>query len=96
MVTGFHARLNEPWLDQAACIGADTKLFFPGRGSTPKIAKEICGGCPVRVECLEYAIRKNVQGGVLGGESVHAPIQMEVQQPRPLLLSQCGEWCSDH
>jgi len=84
MVTGFHARLNEPWLDQAACIGADTKLFFPGRGSTPKIAKEICGGCPVRVECLEYAIRKNVQGGVLGGESERSRRRMRAERRKEL------------
>jgi len=80
MLTGLHARFKEPWLVDAACVGVDTKLFFPGRGRTPAPAKKICGGCPVRVDCLEYAIRENVQGGVLGGESDRARRKMRSQR----------------
>lgn len=84
MVTGLHARVKEPWLADAACIGVDTNIFFPGRGRTPAEAKEICGGCPVRAECLEYALRENVQGGVLGGESDRARRTMRAERRQEL------------
>jgi WhiB family redox-sensing transcriptional regulator len=32
-------------------------------------AKEICSGCPVRTECLDFAITSNQEFGVWGGTS---------------------------
>lgn len=59
------------WLDQAACRTVHTSIFFPGRGETGNIAKAkaVCADCPVKHECLAYAIRTNQQVGVWGGES---------------------------
>lgn len=48
------------WQLQAACRGAGAELFFPTRA--PRLqekvstAKAICATCPVRKECLEYAL----------------------------------------
>lgn len=65
---------EENWKDRAACLGADQSLFFspsePGatRGPQGKLeAKEYCKECPVRVECLEYAVRNRECWGVWGG-----------------------------
>lgn len=47
------------WQLQAACRGKPTDWWFPGKGHTTTethAAKAICGGCPVREECLEYAV----------------------------------------
>ena len=44
------------WQERANCLGVDPDLFFPERGASTKEAKSVCGGCEVRMECLEYAL----------------------------------------
>jgi WhiB family transcriptional regulator, redox-sensing transcriptional regulator len=63
------------WQWRAACRGEDTGLFFPPTELEPKEerkvrerrAKAICAICPVRIECLEYAIRIKEPHGIWGG-----------------------------
>lgn len=62
------------WQEHGTCRTADPALFFHPqneRGSTRRkrddAAKTICGGCPVRVECADYAIRAREPYGVWGG-----------------------------
>ncbi len=55
------------WRDRAACTGAPTELFFPGRGENATRAKAICSTCPVKVECLADAARDWDDWGHLGG-----------------------------
>ncbi|AGM28154.1 WhiB family transcriptional regulator [Mycobacteroides abscessus subsp. bolletii 50594] len=66
----------EPWMIQASCATADPDAFFPhkrGDGDTESItvqyqyAKKICRACPVRVECLTYAIVNDERDGIYGG-----------------------------
>jgi WhiB family redox-sensing transcriptional regulator len=44
------------WMESAACQYVDSDLFFPERGGSGKDAKRICRQCPVRRECLAYAL----------------------------------------
>jgi len=65
-------RLN--WWSEAACQHADPDLFFPvsstGRGGEEARAKVICGRCPVRTECLDYAMEAGAPlQGIWGGTS---------------------------
>ncbi len=64
------------WAPQAACRGIDAKIFFdddsPGRrkrsdGPRSALAKAICETCPVRLDCLEYALITSEPHGVWGG-----------------------------
>ena len=57
------------WVEQAACAGVDPALFFPDRGASLADARQVCAGCPVRVECLEYALEAGEKFGVWGGTS---------------------------
>lgn len=57
------------WRDDALCAQVDTDAFFPGKGGSPRVAKTICGRCPVRAECLEFAIEMDITEGVWGGLS---------------------------
>lgn len=50
--------------DQAACAGADPDLFFPERGESLREAREVCRSCPVREDCLDYAIDHVEKSGV--------------------------------
>jgi WhiB family redox-sensing transcriptional regulator len=65
--------MNERWRASAACIGADSNLFFPEPGKVgnwqAKQARMICFDCPVRAECLEYALGFPGQPGIWGGTS---------------------------
>lgn len=46
------------WSERKACVGVPVKVFFPGRGNENYTeARAYCKACPVRVECLEDAIR---------------------------------------
>ena len=57
------------WQDQANCLGVDPDLFFPERGASTREAKEVCRGCVVRGECLEYALANGEKFGIWGGLS---------------------------
>lgn len=58
-----------PWIEKAACSGMSTDWFFPERGDcvSGARAKEVCGRCEVREDCLEWAIEVNVGFGIWGG-----------------------------
>ena len=57
------------WMDLAACgeIGGDE--WFPEKGSSSRAAKAVCMSCPVRLQCLEYALERNIPHGIFGGKS---------------------------
>ena len=57
------------WQDQANCMGVDPDLFFPERGASTREAKEVCRGCVVRLDCLEYALDSAEKFGIWGGLS---------------------------
>lgn len=57
------------WQRQANCMGVDPDLFFPERGASTREAKEVCRGCVVRAECLEYALTNSEKFGIWGGLS---------------------------
>lgn len=63
----------ETWRADARCRGLDPELFFPvGRGIHARdrtaAAKSICAQCPVRRECLAWALGSPVIiWGVWGG-----------------------------
>lgn len=59
----------EPWMSSAVCTSTDPEAFFPMEGSSPKAAKKVCRGCPVKTECLEYALATDVHWGIWGGTS---------------------------
>lgn len=65
---------EEQWKLEAACQGADTEAYFREVGEVQRderrMVKRICASCPVRTECLEYAIKYNMQGW-WGGLSQH-------------------------
>jgi WhiB family redox-sensing transcriptional regulator len=59
----------QSWRDEAVCAQIGSDLWFPEKGGSARRAKEICETCPVRVECLEYALAQDEQFGVFGGMS---------------------------
>jgi WhiB family redox-sensing transcriptional regulator len=54
------------WMDQAACRGMDNEPFFQQGGHADE-AKKVCATCPVRTDCLDYAIGCRIRHGIWGG-----------------------------
>ncbi len=54
-------------LDAAACRGEDLELFFAIDERRELEAKAVCQRCPVRWECLGYALETRQRHGIWGG-----------------------------
>jgi WhiB family transcriptional regulator, redox-sensing transcriptional regulator len=65
------------WQELGRCRDLDPELFYPPiehesprqRHSRETAAKAVCGGCPVRAECLDWALASGERFGVWGGMS---------------------------
>lgn len=65
------------WQERAACRGPIAKVFFPPDQPEPRAAREarearakaVCRPCPVREQCLDYALSIRERHGVWGGTS---------------------------
>lgn len=57
------------WQVDGLCAQTDPEAFYPDKGGSSGEAKAICMGCPVRTECLEYALTHDERYGVWGGMS---------------------------
>ena len=68
------ANADYTWRSNAICRDTDPDLFFP-IGTTGFAlmqidrAKEVCEQCPVKVDCLDYALETNQDSGIWGGTS---------------------------
>ncbi|MDA2962908.1 MAG: WhiB family transcriptional regulator [Actinomycetota bacterium] len=50
------------------CHTADPEMYFSEDELAVAEAKSLCGGCPVRAQCLEGALSRKEPAGVWGGE----------------------------
>ena len=64
-----HIMLDTSWQEFSNCLGVDPDLFFPERGASTREAKEVCRGCVVREDCLEFALANGEKFGIWGGMS---------------------------
>lgn len=85
------------WRVLAACSGTSLDLWFGPDGETPeaRYAREseaavICGGCTVRQDCGDYAVRRAEPWGVWGGigEAERSRTVAELGIPHPV------RWCA--
>jgi WhiB family transcriptional regulator, redox-sensing transcriptional regulator len=58
---------DEAWESRAQCRGGDGEIFFTPGAAQEFRAKAVCRSCPVRWECLAYALKNRVEHGVWGG-----------------------------
>ncbi|MFC9463716.1 WhiB family transcriptional regulator [Streptomyces coelicoflavus] len=71
--TGLRGIGDTSWHIRGACHGMDVEdanaVFFPGPRDHEEIAeaKELCGWCPVRRACLDFALENALKKGVWGG-----------------------------
>ncbi|MFD5626662.1 WhiB family transcriptional regulator [Streptomyces sp. NPDC127072] len=57
---------GESWAARGVCRTGDPEELFV-EGAAQNRAKAVCTGCPVRTECLAYALDHRIEHGVWGG-----------------------------
>lgn len=94
------------WTYSALCLQVDADLFYPEKGGSTREAKRICASCPVRAECLVFALENVERFGIWGGLSERerrrlAPlpaVQSAQKRPRaasdPKTCEDCGKACA--
>lgn len=72
------------WQRDAACAGVGSDVFFPGKYESDlvKQAQRICSGCPVRTECLSWALERPEYFGTWGGMSEHQRKKLRTERNR--------------
>jgi WhiB family transcriptional regulator, redox-sensing transcriptional regulator len=57
---------HQPWRAHGKCATISParadELFYIGKGKSPKAAKAFCAACPVRKQCLFFALYYNEEG----------------------------------
>lgn len=66
------SRSELDWRESSSCRDQPLELFFPSGFSVEardaaRTAKGICGSCPVRERCLEFALATLQDHGIWGG-----------------------------
>jgi WhiB family transcriptional regulator, redox-sensing transcriptional regulator len=60
------------WARDAACVGYDPNLWFlEDKTGSYRDARIICAACPVRLDCLDWALETNTDYGLWGGLAPH-------------------------
>lgn len=57
------------WMATGNCADKPPSLFFPSDGVGVEVARRVCEDCPVKAQCLEYALTNRIDHGVWGGTS---------------------------
>jgi WhiB family redox-sensing transcriptional regulator len=101
LVTALHNDLRgQYWRLEAACRDAeDPDVFHSSNAMESRNIRKVCATCPVRQECLDYALRTEQRFGTYGGTTgtersrmlgkrVHRPIQEDRLVASDLLMKQ--------
>jgi len=59
--------VGDSWTNLALCRGMDSTVFFARSLPEAREAIRVCERCPVRQQCLEYAVDNDMDLGVWGG-----------------------------
>jgi hypothetical protein len=92
------------WMAEALCAQVDPELFVPDTGGSTRPAKQVCATCPVRTECLAYALAHRERFGIWGGVvererrriKYHPAYQGQAEDraaDRPTPLAETGQRC---
>jgi hypothetical protein len=64
------------WHARGACRGAGTEAFIRGPKDNYEAARAVCAVCPVRRECLAYALADRDLTGCWGGTTDAEPREL--------------------
>lgn len=94
--------MTDDWRSRAACRSMDPaeidRIFYPevklGHNTDVRAARAICDTCPVREECLQYAIAAGEEWGIWAGLTTHQRRTIRMSRglatQRTCALPSCG------
>lgn len=73
------------WTRRALCADADPEIFFPAHDDPATEARQICARCPVRINCLQFALHSHEPYGIWGGlePGEQASLRRKIRQSVP-------------
>ena len=87
---------HQTWREQANCATVGPEPFYVDKGGSNREAKMVCAACPVRQECLDYAMANDERHGLWGGLSERERHRLRTdpdwQPPQPRLCDECDHW----
>jgi ATP-dependent Clp protease ATP-binding subunit ClpA len=70
------------WMADGNCAEKPPSLFFPSDGVGVEAARRVCEGCPVKDQCLNYALDNRIDHGVefkpLGRSTIERITRLEL------------------
>jgi WhiB family redox-sensing transcriptional regulator len=72
---------SSDWRRKALCLGHDPQMWYPVDSGGVEAA-QICTECPVRLDCLAWALEHNESDGIWGGVSARRRRQMRAEAKR--------------
>jgi WhiB family transcriptional regulator, redox-sensing transcriptional regulator len=78
---------DDEWRKRSACSGGNTNLFFPTKEDHSSCSHQIamsrliCVTCPVRLECLKFALENNEKHGIWGGIVPRDRRKLDINNP---------------
>ena len=82
------------WVQDAVCRGTphSNEMMFSFSRQGIELAQMLCSTCPVRVQCLRYAIRQGEDHGVWGGVEAKDRYQLRRGKLRKVRMYVGGKW----
>jgi len=73
---------RERTLPELPCHVGDPDLWFADNPGDLERAKELCGECPIRAQCLASALERGEPWGVWGGQIFERGVVVARKRPR--------------
>jgi len=58
---------DSSWVERALCAESDPSIFLGDAESGHKLAISVCNRCPVKTDCLDFALKNGENKGIWGG-----------------------------
>jgi FtsZ-interacting cell division protein YlmF len=58
---------NSSWVERALCAESDPSIFLGEVENSYKLAVSTCNRCPVKTDCLDFALKNGEDKGIWGG-----------------------------
>ena len=77
-----HLEPGQGWRRFALCLGHPSDLWYPAESDGGAQAIAICSACPVRLDCLRWAVEHRELEGIWGGIPAERRKQMQTARVR--------------
>ena len=80
------------WMDQAACRGANTEVFFPGKSDDWQVPVAVCNRCPVVHPCAVWGHQEGIMITMIVPQCTHCGQRLGVGKDRLTHAQPCWRW----